>query len=246
MDDCAICSSTGGHTIIVDKRHCTRQKSNLTFNISLALTSTSIAQPSSTPLTHHAKESRARRDSLPYATIACHLQQYPSSLPVDEAEGFILEHALVSPPRTWPPRSPTTSRQARVISTKRKMDWEEEVRAHEDDPEEVITHVEKNDDADKERCVICLMALRDRTIVGACGHEFCVRRLSRARDGISADPSSNVSGCGRINRDDVPSVPRTWRRSSFTTLTTRPLQRCAASHRPQLPDSHPVLPPPAS
>ncbi|KAK1920779.1 hypothetical protein DB88DRAFT_513526 [Papiliotrema laurentii] len=98
---------------------------------------------------------------------------HDETLYLDEAEGFILEHALVSPPRTWPPRSPTTSRQARVISTKRKMDWEEEVRAHEDDPEEVITHVEKNDDADKERCVICLMALRDRTIVGACGHEFC-------------------------------------------------------------------------
>jgi hypothetical protein len=26
----------------------------------------------------------------------------------------------------------------------------------------------------QERCVICLMALRDRTVVGVCGHEFCV------------------------------------------------------------------------
>lgn len=26
----------------------------------------------------------------------------------------------------------------------------------------------------QERCVICLMVLRDRTVVGVCGHEFCV------------------------------------------------------------------------
>jgi len=35
-------------------------------------------------------------------------------------------------------------------------------------------HGDKHEDAEKERCVICLMALRDRTIVGVCGHEFCV------------------------------------------------------------------------
>ena len=31
-----------------------------------------------------------------------------------------------------------------------------------------------DDDNDEERCIICLMGLRDRTIVGVCGHEFCV------------------------------------------------------------------------
>ena len=56
------------------------------------------------------------------------------------------------------------------------MDWEGEVRAHPDEPIEVPLHLKKEgeEDANSERCVICLMALRDRTIVGVCGHEFCV------------------------------------------------------------------------
>lgn len=36
------------------------------------------------------------------------------------------------------------------------------------------TQVGDGDDGDEERCIICLMGLRDRTIVGVCGHEFCV------------------------------------------------------------------------
>jgi E3 ubiquitin-protein ligase Topors len=61
------------------------------------------------------------------------------------------------------------------------MDWEGEVR---DNPDELPTHShshahgEGDGDANKERCVICLMALRDRTIVGVCGHEFCVSLFS--------------------------------------------------------------------
>lgn len=92
---------------------------------------------------------------------------------VDEAEGFLLEHALVSPPRTWPPLPPTQT--DRLTQNRRKMDWEGEVRAN---PDEVVVIPTRSDDghgdANKERCVICLMALKDRTIVGVCGHEFCV------------------------------------------------------------------------
>lgn len=36
----------------------------------------------------------------------------------------------------------------------------------------------------QERCVICLMALRDRTVVGVCGHEFCVSRISSLMIGM--------------------------------------------------------------
>lgn len=105
---------------------------------------------------------------------------------VDEAEGFILEHALISPPRTWPPLPPEPDQQARVSGMKRKMDWESEAAKHSDEPVDMDAivmakgnghasgHGDKHEDAEKERCVICLMALRDRTIVGVCGHEFCV------------------------------------------------------------------------
>lgn len=105
---------------------------------------------------------------------------------VDEAEGFILEHALISPPRTWPPLPPEPDQQARVSGLKRKMDWEGEAAKHPDEPVVMDAmvmakgnghasgHGDKHEDAEKERCVICLMALRDRTIVGVCGHEFCV------------------------------------------------------------------------
>jgi E3 ubiquitin-protein ligase Topors len=95
---------------------------------------------------------------------------------VDEAEGFLLEHALISPPRTWPPL-PTTQAD-RVAQGRKKMDWEGEVRDNPDDPTP-IPHRGGGEEGEenKERCVICLMALRDRTIVGVCGHEFCVGLL---------------------------------------------------------------------
>ena len=69
------------------------------------------------------------------------------------------------------------------------MDWEGEVAAHPEDPADLTLHGQGshhahvngngtgeggNEDANSERCVICLMALRDRAIVGVCGHEFCV------------------------------------------------------------------------
>ncbi|KAK6906980.1 hypothetical protein I203_100969 [Kwoniella mangroviensis CBS 8507] len=113
---------------------------------------------------------------------------------LDEAEGFILEHALFSPPRTWPPLPPEPQ-EVRLANSRKKMDWDEEVRAHPDKPIDIpfptrkrsITHKERALDGDededededeagdsnKERCVICLMELKDRTIVGMCGHEFC-------------------------------------------------------------------------
>jgi E3 ubiquitin-protein ligase Topors len=93
---------------------------------------------------------------------------------VDEAEGFLLEHALISPPRTWPPL-PTTQAD-RIAAGRKKMDWEGEVRDNPDDPT-TMHHAHdhgEGDEENKERCVICLMALRDRTVVGVCGHEFCV------------------------------------------------------------------------
>lgn len=62
------------------------------------------------------------------------------------------------------------------------MDWKDEVRNHPDEPVEIPIAVKKDghDDANSERCVICLMALRDRTVVGVCGHEFCVSDSFRA------------------------------------------------------------------
>jgi E3 ubiquitin-protein ligase Topors len=62
------------------------------------------------------------------------------------------------------------------------MDWEGEVRDNPDELVSVHSAVKDGDgdgdnDSNKERCVICLMALRDRTIVGVCGHEFCVGLL---------------------------------------------------------------------
>jgi len=92
---------------------------------------------------------------------------------VDEAEGFLLEHALISPPRTWPPLP--TSQADRVAQGRKKMDWEGEVRDSPDDPIPVPDRGGGEEgEENKERCVICLMALRDRTVVGVCGHEFCV------------------------------------------------------------------------
>ena len=54
------------------------------------------------------------------------------------------------------------------------MVWEDEVRNHPDEQIDVPLKKDHDEDANLERCVICLMALRDRTIVGVCGHEFCV------------------------------------------------------------------------
>ena len=50
------------------------------------------------------------------------------------------------------------------------------MRAHPDEPLDYPLKVKDEDaaEANTERCVICLMALRDRTVVGVCGHEFCV------------------------------------------------------------------------
>ncbi|TYJ55817.1 hypothetical protein B9479_003469 [Cryptococcus floricola] len=119
------------------------------------------------------------------------------NLYLDEAEEFILEHAVVaSPPRSWRPKPtpsnpPTTSTAPleRTTTTRRKMDWTEQVKAHPDEPLDesywkkgkrrasgVADDYEVGDEeggADQERCIICLMGLNDRTIVGVCGHEFC-------------------------------------------------------------------------
>lgn len=62
------------------------------------------------------------------------------------------------------------------------MDWEgeasrrqpEEDKIMEVDPSNDAVETKSEGEANKERCVICLMGLRDRTIVGVCGHEFCV------------------------------------------------------------------------
>jgi E3 ubiquitin-protein ligase Topors len=94
---------------------------------------------------------------------------------VDEAEGFLLEHALMPLPRTWPPLPHEQSQSDRLTATRKKMDWEDEAKKHPDEPVEIPVRKDTvEEDANKERCVICLMALRDRTIVGVCGHEFCV------------------------------------------------------------------------
>ncbi|KAI9632201.1 uncharacterized protein MKK02DRAFT_30074 [Dioszegia hungarica] len=97
---------------------------------------------------------------------------------VDEAEGFLLDHALFSPPRRWPPLAPEETQSARLQSKAKKMDWEDEARRApmgEDDPMDGAHHHSPaaEGESNKERCVICLMELRDRTIVGVCGHEFC-------------------------------------------------------------------------
>ncbi|CAD6582864.1 MAG: hypothetical protein TREMPRED_003407 [Tremellales sp. Tagirdzhanova-0007] len=96
------------------------------------------------------------------------------SIYMDEAEGFLLEHSLLPLPRSWPPLASEQSQTDRLAAKRKKMDWEDEVRNHPDEPVELPLRKDKDEeDANKERCVICLMALRDRTIVGVCGHEFC-------------------------------------------------------------------------
>jgi len=145
--------------------------------------------------------------------------QTTSSQAVDEAEGFILEHALISPPRTWPPLPPEPDQQARVSGLKRKMDWEGEAAKHPDEPVDVSAivtaksnglangHGDKHEDAEKERCVICLMALRDRTIVGVCGHEFCVSVAFSCASGPEGKWSRNDLR-SRIGHGDLP--PSCW------------------------------------
>ncbi|WWC69014.1 uncharacterized protein I206_102950 [Kwoniella pini CBS 10737] len=106
-------------------------------------------------------------------------QAVDQAIYLDEAEGFILEHALFSPPRTWPPLPPEPQA-IRLAAGQKKMNWEAEVLNHPDEPIDIPIRKHSNReegdedaDADSERCVICLMNIRDRTIVGVCGHEFC-------------------------------------------------------------------------
>lgn len=128
--------------------------------------------------------------------------------PVDEAEDFILSHAssiASSPSRS---EQQPKAQSERLSAARKKMDWEQEIKAHPDEPldegyhrsfkkreewerEKGKRHEDQNgdeegvvgkeaqvgdddEDGDVERCIICLMGLRDRTIVGVCGHEFCV------------------------------------------------------------------------
>ncbi|KIR57525.1 hypothetical protein I314_06664 [Cryptococcus bacillisporus CA1873] len=126
---------------------------------------------------------------------------------LDEAEDFILSHAssIASSPSRSEQRPKAQSE--RLSATRKKMDWEQEIKAHPDEPldegyhrsfkkreewerekgkrredqnrnEEGVVGKETqvgddDEDDDEERCIICLMGLRDRTIVGVCGHEFC-------------------------------------------------------------------------
>lgn len=175
----------------------------------------------------------ARRSSGVLGSVLREYDLTDLDLPVDEAEGFLLTHALFSPPRTWPPLPPVQPTQAeRLQRGARKMDWNGHVAAAEaaETQEELASHVaggqgrrgkgrsdsmnewfeiagpststtatasvvavpkgnghghegaqaieddagSSDGEANHERCVICLMALRDRTVVGVCGHEFCV------------------------------------------------------------------------
>lgn len=97
------------------------------------------------------------------------------------------------------------------------MDWEGEAKAHPDEP--VVIPARSDDghgDSNKERCVICLMALRDRTIVGVCGHEFCVSlkpkiyvlALTIVTVCVSnyTAPSLNLSCCGRHKASYIGSI----------------------------------------
>ena len=160
---------------------------------------------------------------------------------VDEAEGFLLEHALISPPRTWPPL-PTTQAD-RIAQGRRKMDWEGEVRDNPDDPDLLQGHAHAHghgsgdEDENKERCVICLMALRDRTIVGVCGHEFCVSRsltflfcLVCVTRKVELTASLNVLGYGQINLVNAHYVQPKWPLSCYTTWIVVSQQRFVHPH----------------
>jgi E3 ubiquitin-protein ligase Topors len=112
---------------------------------------------------------RAHVNDTIYREWSLQVRRVNAYVAVDDAEGFILEHALISPPRTWPPL-PHSTQQTRLTSNKRKMDWN----SVDNVDEEVEIPQAEDGEGEKERCVICLMGLRDRTIAGVCGHEFCV------------------------------------------------------------------------
>lgn len=144
---------------------------------------------------------------------------------VDEAEGFILDHALFSPPRRWPPLPPEPTQSARLQSNAKKMDWEgEAIRASnggEDSGDLTHSHLTgetgSEGEANKERCVICLMELRDRTIVGVCGHEFCVSPpiMLNAVPSKELIASLNVLVYGQISPGGVHFVQLTWHHSCY-------------------------------
>lgn len=145
--------------------------------------------------------------------------------PVDDAEGFILEHALISPPRTWPPLPPSTQ-QNRLTSNRRKMDWNESMKNNPDQPVVVPSKQDNPGEADdgdadgegdRERCVVCLMGLRDRTIAGVCGHEFCVSTKDVYVGRAWTDGSLSALAFGRTNRGGVHCVLPTWLPFSCTT-----------------------------
>lgn len=107
------------------------------------------------------------------------------------------------------------------------MDWEDEVRLHPDEPVDLPRPADgvkgeddhkHHEDSNKERCVICLMALRDRTIVGVCGHEFCVS-IAGPRRAAKAESSLNVSVSGQISRGGALYALQTWRLFCCTIWT---------------------------
>ncbi|WVQ83432.1 hypothetical protein IAT38_005573 [Cryptococcus sp. DSM 104549] len=164
-----------------------------------------------------------------------------SSIYLDEAEGFILEHAIVpSPPRSWRPAPPPApAPQAERLAEKRKkMDWAEEVRAHPDEPMDesywkkpkkgkgVDNEAEGDEDADSERCAICLMALRDRAIAGVCGHEFCFECI-----GVWANQSRR---CPLCSADMAPFILHDLDSSTPTKFYLPPLPSTQVAN-PSLP-----------
>ncbi|WVN84879.1 uncharacterized protein L203_100015 [Cryptococcus depauperatus CBS 7841] len=113
---------------------------------------------------------------------------------LDEAEGVILSHTVANLP-SRPSSLPRKPSPERLAATRKRMEWDNELPAN---PNESLnesytkrnkgkrrefTASEKNvydtklsgdeEGVDQERCSICLMGLRDRTIVGVCRHEFC-------------------------------------------------------------------------
>ena len=122
------------------------------------------------------------------------------------------------------------------------MDWEGEVKDNPDDPDILQGHAHAHghgsgdEDENKERCVICLMALRDRTIVGVCGHEFCVSRplspllIWRSKRHAELTTSSNVLVYGQINLVNAHYVQPKWPLSCYTTWIVVSQQRFVHPH----------------
>ena len=142
------------------------------------------------------------------------------------------------------------------------MDWEGEVRDNPDDPDLLQGHAHAHghgggdEDENKERCVICLMALRDRTIVGVCGHEFCVSRsltflfcLVCVTRKVELTASLNVLGYGQINLVNAHYVQPKWPLSCYTTWIVVSQQRfvhpltCSSIQRETSSKLNLVLPP---